>query len=61
MKEKIKKIKFKLVAAWWLLTRERYYLMAFTDKKEKTKTIETFNVELQSFVDYIKRMHPEIK
>lgn len=61
MKEKIKKIKFKFIAAWWLLTRESYYLMAFTDKGEKTKTIETYNVELQGMVNYIRHMHPGIK
>jgi hypothetical protein len=61
MKEKFKKIKYRLVAAWWLLTRESFYLLAFTNKGKGTKTIETCNVELQGVVDFIRSRHPEVK
>lgn len=61
MKKKIKEIKYRLVAAWWLLTRESYYLVAFTNKGKGTKTIETCNVELQGVVDFIRDRHPEVK
>ena len=62
MNKKTNKLKFsnlknKAVALWWLLTREYYFLLAYNDKGDKTISLESYNVDIPSFIAYVQRRH----
>ena len=57
LKQKFRNLKIKAVALWWLLTRENYHLFAYNDKGDKTISLESYNVDILSFIDNVQRRH----
>ena len=57
IKQKFRNLKIKAVALWWLLTRENYHLFAYNDKGDKTISLESYNVDILSFIDNVQRRH----
>ena len=55
MKQKLSNIKNKLVALWWLLTRKNYYLLSY--KGRKSKYLESYNVVIPEFIEWIRKRH----
>ena len=55
MKQKLLNIKYRLVALWWLLTRKNYYLLSY--KGRKSKYLESGNVVIPEFVEWIRKKH----
>ena len=55
MKQKLSNTKNKLVALWWLLTRKNYYLLSY--KGRKTKYLESYNVVIPEFIEWIRKSH----
>ena len=55
MKQKLLNIKNRLVALWWLLTRKNYYLLSY--KGRKSKYLESYNVVIPEFVEWIRKKH----
>ena len=55
MKHKLSNIKNKLVALWWLLTRKNYYLLSY--KGRKSKYLESYNVVIPEFIEWIRKSH----
>ena len=55
MKQKLSNIKNKLVALWWLLTRKNYYLLSY--KGRKSGYLESYNVVIPEFVEWIRKSH----
>lgn len=57
IKQKFRNLKNKAVALWWLLTREYHFLLAYNDKGDKTISLESYNVDILSFIDHVQRRH----
>ena len=57
IKLKFSNLKNKAVALWWLLTREYYFLLAYNEKGDKTISLESYNVDILSFIAYVQRRH----
>ena len=55
MKQKLSNTKNKLVALWWLLTRKNYYLLSY--KGRKSKYLESYNVVIPEFIEWIRKKH----
>ena len=55
MKQKLLNIKNRLVAFWWLLTRKNYYLLSY--KGRKSKYLESYNVVIPEFIEWIRKKH----
>lgn len=55
MKQELLNIKNRLVALWWLLTRKNYYLLSFNGRK--SKYLESYNVVIPVFVEFIRKKH----
>ena len=55
MKQKLLNIKNRLVALWWFLTRKNYYLMSY--KGRKSKYLESYNVVITEFIEWIRKKH----
>ena len=55
MKQKLLNIKNRLVALWWLLTRKNYYLLSY--KGRKSGYLESYNVVIPEFVEWIRKKH----
>ena len=55
MKQKLSNIKNKLVALWWFLTRKNYYLLSY--KGRKSKYLESYNVVIPEFIEWIRKSH----
>ena len=55
MKQKLSNIKNKLVALWFLLTRKNYYLLSY--KGRKSKYLESYNVVIPEFIEWIRKKH----
>ena len=55
MKQKILNIKNRLVALWWLLTRNNYYLLSY--KGRKSKYLESGNVVIPEFIEWLRKKH----
>ena len=55
MKQKLLNIKNRLVAFWWLLTRKNYYLLSY--KGRKSKYLESGNVVITEFIEWIRKSH----
>ena len=55
MKQKLSNIKNKLVALWWLLTRKNYYLLSY--KGRKSKYLESYNVVIPEFIEWVRKKH----
>ena len=55
MKQKLSNTKNKLVALWWLLTRKNYYLLSY--KGRKSGYLESSNVVIPEFVEWIRKSH----
>ena len=41
----------------WLLTHEYHYLLSYNDKGDKTISLESYNVDILPFIDYVQRRH----
>lgn len=57
IKQKFRNLKNKAIALWWLLTREYHFLLAYNDKGDKTISLESYNVDILSFIDHVQRRH----
>lgn len=57
IKQKFRNFKNKAVALWWFLTRKNYYLLTYNDRGEKTRSLESFNIDLLSFIDFVQSKH----
>lgn len=55
MKQKLSNIKNRLVALLWLLTRKNYYLLSY--KGRKSKYLESYNVVIPEFIEWIRNRH----
>ena len=55
MKQKLSNIKNKLVALWWLLTRNNYYLLSYNGRK--SGYLESYNVVITEFIEWIRKKH----
>ena len=55
MKQKLLNIKNRLVAFLWLLTRKNYYLLSY--KGRKSKYLESYNVVIPEFIEWIRKRH----
>ena len=55
MKQKLLNIKNRLVAFLWLLTRKNYYLLSY--KGRKSKYLESYNVVIPEFIEWIRKKH----
>lgn len=55
MKERLKNLKYRLVATWWLLTRKNFYLFAYQSRT--SESLESYNVVLPEFVEWLKDRH----
>ena len=55
MKQKLRNIKYKLVAIWWLITRKNYYLLAYNSRT--SKSLESYNVVLPEFIYWVQNKH----
>ena len=55
MKNKIRNIKYKLAAIWWLITRKNYYLLAYNSREGRS--LESFNVVLPEFITWVQKKH----
>ena len=55
MKQKLLNIKNRLVALWWLLTRKNYYMLSY--KGRKSKYLESGNVVITEFIEWIRKSH----
>ncbi len=55
MKQKIRNIKNKLVAIWWLITRKDYYLLAYNGRG--SKSLESYNVIIPGFIEWLRKKH----
>ncbi len=55
MKQKIRNVKNKLVAIWWLITRKNYYLLAYNGRT--SKFLESYNVVIPEFVEWLRQRH----
>lgn len=53
---KIREFKYRLTALWWFMTRKHYYLLSF-NPQEGTKTLETYNIDVSDFLEYVKKHH----
>lgn len=56
IKQKLRNLKLKTIALWWLLTREYYFLLAY-NKGCKSQSLESYNVDILSFIDQVQRWH----
>lgn len=56
IKQKLRNLKIKATALWWFLTRKNYYLLTY-NKGCKSHTLETYNVDIVSFIDQVQRWH----
>lgn len=50
-------LKFRSVALWWLLTRKYYYLLSFNDNREGSTSLESFNVNIPEFTEWLRAKH----
>lgn len=50
-------LKFRSVALWWFLTRKNYYLLSFNDRKEGSTSLESFNVNISEFTEWVQAKH----
>lgn len=57
IKQKLRNLKNKAIALWWLLTREYHFLLSYNDKGDKTISLESYNVDILSFIDHVQRRH----
>ena len=55
MKQKLLNIKNRLVAFCWLSTRKNYYLLSY--KGRKSKYLESYNVVIPEFIEWIRKKH----
>ena len=55
MKQKLRNIKYKLAAIWWLITRKNYYLLAYNSRT--SKSLESYNVVLPEFITWVQNRH----
>lgn len=55
MKQKLLSIKYRLIALWWFLTRKNYYLLSYNSRKDKS--LETYNVVLPEFIEWVRKKH----
>ncbi len=55
MKQKIKNIKNKLAAIWWLITRKNYYLLAYNSRT--SPFLESGNVDIPEFIEWLRQRH----
>lgn len=55
MKQKLLNIKNRLVALWWLLTRNNYYLLSY--KGRKSGYLESYNVVIPEFIEWIRKRY----
>ena len=55
MEQKLRNIKYKLAAIWWLITRKNYYLLAYNNRTGKS--LESYNVVLPEFVSWVQKKH----
>lgn len=55
MKRKLNNIQCKATMLWWLLTRRYFYVISFAGKKGLV--METYNVILPEFCEWLKRKH----
>ena len=55
LKPRLRYCKYKLTALWWLLTRKNYYLVACGG--DTSRFIESYNVMIPEFVEWIKERH----
>lgn len=60
MKTRLREIKYRLTALWWLLTRRCYYLLSYNSKTGElndVRVLETYNIDISDLVEYIKTHH----
>ena len=57
IKQKLRNLKLKTIALWWLLTRKHFFLFAYNTKKGKQISCSFYNVDILSFIDQIQRWH----
>lgn len=55
MRKRLKNLEYRLTAAWWLLTRKSYYLLAYRGRT--SESLESYNVVLPEFVEWLKDKH----
>ena len=55
MKQKLLNIKYRLVALWWLLTRNNYYLLSY--KGRQSGYLESYNVVIPEFIEWVRKKH----
>lgn len=55
MKQKIRNIKNKLVAIWWLITRKNYYLLSYNGRT--SPSLESGNVDIPEFIEWLRQRH----
>lgn len=56
IKQKLRNLKLKATALWWLLTRKNYYLLTY-NKGCKSRSLESYNIDILSFIDQVQRWH----
>lgn len=56
IKQKLRNLKLKATALWWFLTRKNYYLLTY-NKGCKSRSLESYNIDILSFVDQVQRWH----
>lgn len=55
MKEKLRNLKFRLIALWWFLTRKQYFLLSY--KNRTSRVLESSNIVIPEFIDYVQKQH----
>ena len=55
MKQKLLSIKYRLVALWWFLTKNNYYLLSYENREGES--LETYNVVIPEFIEWVRKKH----
>ena len=55
MKQKLLRIKYRLVALWWFLTKKNYYLLSYENREGES--LETYNVVIPEFIEWLRKKH----
>ena len=50
-------MKFRSVALWWFLTKRNYYLLSFNSREEGSISLESFNVNISEFIEWLRAKH----
>jgi hypothetical protein len=55
MEQKLLNIKHKLVATWYFLIRNNFYILSFNDRG--SKYLESYNILIPEFIKWVKKKH----